>query len=86
MTSVIYLELKENVIAKAYEHVNQFSMDIHLTFAIVTLIGYGVAIFTGRKLNLFYEQYRKIHKTNMFIFLIARTGVFITSFIILPGS
>lgn len=84
--SILYLELNRNVIFKAYEEVSRGIMQIHLFFAVTTLIGYGIAIYTGRKIArsaMISEAIQTLHKVNAFCFLTARTGVFVTSFWVL---
>ncbi len=83
MLSVLYLEFTKNVIMEAMEHASTSSVQVHLTCAGMTLLGYGVAILTGRKILQGKSLYA-VHRTNAVIFLIARTGVFITSFWVLP--
>lgn len=85
LLSILYLELNRNVIFKAYEEVSRGIMQIHLFFAVTTLIGYGIAIYTGRKLakGTISDAVRTLHRTNAFCFLTARTAVFVTSFWVL---
>jgi hypothetical protein len=85
MASVLYLELASDVIDKAMNHASQTTLRIHLAFAITTLISYGIALYTGRRLLKNENQIRPIHKINAGIFLVARTVVFITSFFVLPA-
>lgn len=82
MTAVIYLEFNRGVVMKAFEKVSEYMFQIHLTFAIATLVGYGIALYTGTCL-LRGLSMRRLHKINAVFFLIARTGVFITSLFIM---
>ncbi len=82
LSSVFYLELARNVIFKAYDNVSKELMQIHLFFAVVTLVGYGIAMYTGRKIAK-GAPISALHRINAFCFLTARTGVFVTSFWIL---
>ena len=78
--SVYYLEVSRHVIQEAFERVApKLLMKIHLTFAVTTLRGYAVALCTGTLLIL-GKRVRFIHKINAALFLIARTGIIITSF------
>jgi len=79
LSAVLYLELTRNAVFEAIEHAPEFLMQIHLVFAVITLVGYGVAATTGTLL-LKGKKVRHIHKTNAIIFLLARIGVFVTSF------
>ncbi|MBI2608741.1 MAG: hypothetical protein HYW47_03980 [Deltaproteobacteria bacterium] len=79
LSAVLYLEITRNAVMEAIEHAPEFLMQIHLVFAVTTLVGYGVAATTGTLL-LKGKRVRHIHKTNAVIFLLARIGVFITSF------
>lgn len=82
LISILYLELNRNVIFKAYDTISKELMQIHLFFAVVTLVGYGIAMVTGRKIAK-GAPISALHRINAFCFLTARTGVFITSFWIL---
>ena len=86
MASVLYLEFTENVIFEAYKRAPQHIMQIHLFFAISTLLGYFIAIPTGVLLFKGRKKLRKFHKLNAMIFLIARTGVLITSYWVASSS
>ena len=76
---VLYLELSRGAIDIAAQHVSESLMQIHLLFAILTIAGYCMAIYTGRKI-LNGAPLFKIHHLNALIFLTARIGVFVTSF------
>jgi hypothetical protein len=82
LTSVLYLELARDVIFKAYDTVSKGVMQIHLFFAVVTLVGYGIAMYTGRKIAK-GAPVSALHRINAFCFLTARAGVFVTSFWVL---
>lgn len=82
LISILYLELNRNVIFKAYDNILKELMPIHLFFAVVTLVGYGIAMYTGRKIAK-GAPISALHRINAFCFLTARTGVFVTSFWIL---
>jgi hypothetical protein len=96
MASVLYLEFNRQVIAEALEHVSALTMQIHLSFAFLTLAGYGVALLTGRLLlkrrhsflkgKLFSNglSVRPVHRFNAIAFLVGRIGIFITSFLVVP--
>lgn len=81
LASVLYLELTRGVIGEAIEKISSNMMQMHLVFASLTLIGYGIAIYTGRRI-LKGDSIYKIHRTNAILFLIARSGVFVTSFFV----
>ncbi len=80
LSAVLYLELDRNVIMKAYERTPETLMKVHLVFAIFTLLGYGLALVTGINLLRGNNNVRYLHRINACVFLIARTGVLITSF------
>lgn len=80
MSFVLYLEFNRHVIKEALERAPESIMKLHLLFAISTLLGYGVALVTGRGLLKGNNKLRSLHRINACIFLIARTGVLITSF------
>ncbi len=82
LISVFYLELSRDVIFKAYDTISKELMQIHLLFAVVTLVGYGIAMYTGRKIAK-GAPISALHRINAFCFLTARTGVFVTSFWVL---
>jgi len=81
MISVLYLEMNRHVIQEAFEHISQRTMQIHLFFAMGTLVGYGIAGYTGRKLLKGFAIYW-VHRLNALCFLVCRTGIFVTSFLI----
>ena len=80
LSAVVYLEMDRNVIMKAYERTPESLMKLHLLFAVTTLIGYGLALVTGINLLRGNNKVRYLHRINACVFLIARTGVLITSF------
>ena len=83
MISVLYLEFSRGVIQEALAHASAGMLQLRLVFAATTLLGYAIAIYTGRKLLKGAAIYR-IHRTNAMVFLVARTGVLVTSFWVLP--
>ncbi len=83
MSAILYLELNRGVLAKVLEKSGtEHVLQIHLTFAVLTLLGYGVAFYTGSRL-LKGIPIKRFHKINAMVFLISRTGVFITSFFVI---
>ena len=81
MVSVVYLEMNRQVVHEAFTHLSERIMQIHLFFAVGTLLGYAVALYTGRKLlkgaTIFW-----VHRLNAVCFLFCRTGIFVTSFLV----
>ncbi|MBI2027510.1 MAG: hypothetical protein HYS98_06900 [Deltaproteobacteria bacterium] len=80
LASVLYLEFTRDAVFEAYRRAPESIMQIHLFFAITTLVGYFVALPTGILLFKGRKHLRKFHKWNAMVFLIVRCGVFITSF------
>jgi hypothetical protein len=83
LTVVIILEFNRGAIAKAIERSSTQSeilFKIHLATAIITLVGYGIALYTGRRLYTGHESIRPFHRFNAKVVLLTRTIVSITSF------
>ena len=79
ISSVFYLEFSRSVIQEALGHASEKIVQFHLVCAVATLLGYGIAIFTGRRL-LRGAPIHLFHRINAILFLMARTGIFVSSF------
>ncbi|MEM7233106.1 MAG: DUF420 domain-containing protein [Planctomycetota bacterium] len=61
---------------------------VHIVASVLSLVGYGVATWTGRRILAGDESARKLHKINAAIFVLARLVNYVTSFSVVdsPGA
>jgi hypothetical protein len=78
---ILQIELSRSAILKATKAMtNPLLLNIHISFAVTTVILYGLMIYTGRKLLGGNEKIRPRHRLLGWSTLIMRILTFITSF------
>ncbi len=78
---ILQIELSRGAIDKASEAViNPMILNIHVTFAVLSVVFYGLLVWTGRKLLKGNELFRTRHRLFGWTAVTLRTLTLITSF------
>jgi hypothetical protein len=78
---ILQIELNRKAVEKAVKAaVNPMLLNIHVSFAVTTVIFYFLLIFSGRKLLAGQNQYRLRHRIFGWSAFVLRTLTLITSF------
>lgn len=78
---ILQIELTRSAIDKAMKVIeNPLALQIHLFFAISTVVLYGIMVFTGRKVYKGDNGLRSLHKKLGITTLVFRVLTFATSF------
>lgn len=78
---ILQIELNRGAIIKASKAMtNQMMLNIHVSFAVLTVLFYGAMVYTGRKFLKGENEIRPLHKKLGWTTLSLRILTFITSF------